>query len=156
LSTASAPLVDGSYKLTIKGADPVNSIEDLAGNKLGGGVDSVSTFTIDRTPPNLTVALTPNVLWQANGQMVNIQTNITASDALDPNPKVTLLSITSSDPNTNNDIQNTVYGTDDRTFSLRGANSGSTSRTYTVTYLAQDAAGNGRIVSADVLVPVGT
>jgi RHS repeat-associated protein len=160
-AAGSAPLADGVYQLTVKGADPTASIHDLAGDPLGSGQDAVSTFTVDTAPPTATLTLSPNVLWSPNHQLVNIRAQVNAHDPLDPNPSVTLVSIASNEPDTSsdpgdlpNDIQNTTYGTNDLTFSLRAErlNAG-TGRVYTVTYLVRDAAGNGRLVSGIVAVP---
>jgi hypothetical protein len=115
----------------------------------------------DVTPPSLTVSLTPDTLWPANHQLAAATANIRVSDDTDPNPTVTLISVTSSEPDnglgdgdTPNDIQGTAFGTDDREFLLRAERSGKGGgRVYTVTYRATDAAGNTITVSAQVSVP---
>lgn len=115
----------------------------------------------DVTPPSLTVSLTPDSLWPANHQLAAVTANIRVSDDTDPNPTVTLVSVTSSEPDdglgdgdTANDIQGAALGTDDREFLLRAERSGKGSgRTYTVTYQARDAAGNTTTVSTQVSVP---
>lgn len=118
-------------------------------------------FVFDTTPPTLAVSLDPTVLWPPNHRMVDILASIDVQDDVDPNPMVRLVSITSSeapngtgDGNTTDDIQGADFGLDDREFSLRAERAGPRQgRTYTITYEAQDAAGNIASASATVIVP---
>lgn len=111
----------------------------------------------DNEPPKLSVSVTPNTLYPPNHQMVEIKVNINVSDNIDPNPTVSLLSITSNegqnvkgDGNTSTDIKITPDG---RVF-LRAERSGTgTGRVYTLTYKASDAAGNVTQATAEVKVP---
>jgi RHS repeat-associated protein len=152
IAAASAPLADGIYKLTISGGDPDNAILDLSSNRLGGGSDASSTFTVERTAPTASLTFSPNTLWPPNHKFVTIQAQLNIQDAFDPNPKVTLLSITSSEAATN--FYQAAIGTDCRTFQLLSERNGDgNGRIYTITYLVQDAAGNGRIVQGFVVVP---
>jgi hypothetical protein len=115
----------------------------------------------DVAPPTLTVTLTPDTLWPANHRLSPVSPNIRVSDDTDPNPTVTLVSITSSEPDnglgdgdTLGDIQGAAFGTDDREFLLRAERSGKgDGRVYTVTYQARDAAGNTTTATAQVSVP---
>jgi hypothetical protein len=115
----------------------------------------------DVTPPSLTVTLTPDTLWPANHRLAPVTADIRVSDDTDTSPTVTLVSITSSEPDnglgdgdTPNDVQGAAFGTDDREFLLRAERSGrGGGRVYTVTYQARDAAGNTATVSARVRVP---
>lgn len=115
----------------------------------------------DVTPPTLTITLTPDTLWPANHRLSPVTADIRVSDDTDPNPTVTLVSITSSEPDNRlgdgdapDDIQGAAFGADDREFLLRAERSGKGSgRVYTVTYQARDAAGNTATVSARVRVP---
>jgi hypothetical protein len=101
---------------------------------------------VDTTPPDLTVVLSPTVLWPPNHKLVEITASITVRDVCDPNPTVRLVSITSNEPDngqgdgdTTGDIQGAAIGTDDRTFLLRSERSGpGGGRVYTVTYEASD------------------
>jgi len=110
----------------------------------------------DREPPRLNVSVTPNTLWPPNHQMVEIKVNTQVSDNIDPNPTVTLTSITSNegqnvkgDGNTSTDIE---IKPDGRIF-LRAERSGNGSgRVYTLTYTARDAAGNTTQATAQVSV----
>lgn len=118
-------------------------------------------FALDTTPPTLAVSLSPSVLWPVDHELVPIQATITVSDDRDPDPQVELVSITSNEPvngtgdgNTESDIQDAAFGSDDRAFSLRAERSGQAGdRIYTVTYRARDAAGNQTTTAATVTVP---
>ena len=118
-------------------------------------------YSIDRTPPVLSVTLSPTVLWPPNHQLQEVVAKISVTDDKDPHPSVRLVSITSSEPDnglgdgdTPNDVQQADFGTDDRQFLLRAERSGTElGRTYTVTYEAQDAAGNASRVSVKVMAP---
>lgn len=126
-----------------------------------GGLTSTASTNVtvqDTTPPTLSVALSPNYLWPPNHKMVQITANVATSDACDVNPKVQLVSITSSERNDSNDIQavgggQVAFGTDVRSFLLREErNSSSSPRVYTVTYRVTDASGNATLASAQVQV----
>ncbi|HEV2853781.1 MAG TPA: choice-of-anchor X domain-containing protein [Thermoanaerobaculia bacterium] len=118
-------------------------------------------YSIDHTPPVLSVTLSPTVLWPPNHQLQEVVAKISVTDDKDPHPAVRLVSITSSEPDnglgdgdTPNDIQQADFGTDDRQFLLRAERSGTElGRTYTITYEAEDAAGNTSQVSVKVMAP---
>jgi hypothetical protein len=115
----------------------------------------------DVTAPSLAITLTPDTLWQANHRLAPVSAHVSVTDDADPNPTVTLVSITSSEPDnglgdgdTLGDIQGAAFGTDDREFLLRAERSGKgDGRVYTVTYQARDAAGNTTTATAQVSVP---
>lgn len=110
--------------------------------------------------PTLSVALTPNVLFPPNHKYVRVRATVTALDNLDPSPELTLVSVTSNEPDdapgkadgtTRNDI--VIDGT--TSFRLRAErNELGTGRIYTVTYRATDDCGNATTRSATVTVPV--
>lgn len=134
-----------------------------------GGLSSSATTHVtigDTTAPALRVSLSPNLLWPPNHNLVTITATVEASDSCDANPAVSLVSITSSEPDEGlgdgdepNDIQAVgggpiAFGTDVRSFLLRAERSGAgNGRIYTVTYSAKDAAGNSVSASAQVIVP---
>lgn len=115
----------------------------------------------DVTAPGLTITLTPDALRPANHRLAPVSAQVRVSDDTDPSPSVTLLSITSNEPDNGtgdgddpNDIQGAAFGTDDREFLLRAERAGKgNGRVYTVTYQARDAAGNTTTASARVIVP---
>jgi hypothetical protein len=118
-------------------------------------------YSLDHTPPALSVTLSPVVLWPPNHQLQEVEATINVQDDKDANPTVRLLSIVSSEPDNGlgdgdvpDDVQEADLVTDDRQFLLRAERSGTGSgRTYTVTYEAHDAAGNATQVSVKVVAP---
>ena len=113
---------------------------------------------LDLVPPALQVAVTPDVLWPPNHKYVEVTATVRATDDGGAAPTVTLVSVTSNEPdngrgdgNTRNDIQII----DDRTFKLRAERSAlGSGRVYTIIYQAEDAAGNTMLQSATVSVPL--
>jgi len=134
------------------------SAQDDAGNV---SIDTQSVTVEDTTPPTLTVSLAPTLLWPPNHKLHQINATISASDVCDADPTVTLVSITSDEPdngagdgNTTADIQNAILGSDDRAFHLRAERQGGgDGRVYTVTYQAADDSGNTTAEQATVQVP---
>ena len=109
------------------------------------------------TAPELAVSVTPDSLFPPNHKYVNVQATFTASDDFDPAPEVTLVSVTSSEPDNASGDGNTtddVVVVDEDTFRLRAERSGSgDGRVYTITYEAADACGNTTTETATVSVP---
>jgi hypothetical protein len=125
------------------------------------GLASTATTHVtvrDTMPPALSVSLSPSNLWPANHKLVQITATVVVSDTCDANPAVQLVSITSSDPLSADDVQAVgggpvPFGTDVRSFLLRADRAKSSPvRIYTVTYAAQDASGNKTTASAQVRV----
>jgi hypothetical protein len=130
--------------------------------------DTVEVTVEDTTPPELSLTVSPDMLWPPNHKMVPITVTVTANDGCDPSPVFALKSITMNegevtntyDPNyddtvgdddTMNDI---VVDPDDGSISLRAERSGTgEGRVYTITYSATDASGNATTASATVTVP---
>lgn len=119
------------------------------------------TKVLDIIPPKLSISVSPNTLWPPKHSLVPIVASVTVTDNCDPNPIVRLVSIASNeadnglgDGDTANDIQDAVFGTDDRRFHLRSERAGiGIGRIYTITYEAQDASGNKTTQQATVSVP---
>ncbi|MFI2857732.1 alginate lyase family protein [Paenibacillus sp. JSM ZJ436] len=130
---------------------------DHAGNQ-----EDVKTtlIRIDKTAPTLEIVLSKKVLWPPNHRMLPVKATISAQDSLS-DVNVVLQSITSNEPDDGlgdgdrqNDIQEAEWNTYDLEFMLRAERSGTgTGRTYTVTYLATDEAGNQATASVEVRVP---
>ena len=110
---------------------------------------------IDKTPPTLTVTLTPATLWPPNSKLMPIAATITVQDDYDPESEIKLESITASETLAGEDIQDAQFSTDDRSFSLAAKRDGDNQagRIYTATYSATDASGNKSTASATVTVP---
>jgi hypothetical protein len=115
----------------------------------------------DTTPPVLSLAVSPTVLWPPNHTLRQIDATISVSDVCDASPAVVLASIVSDEPDnglgdgdTPVDIVGATFGTDDRTFFLRSERQGGEDgRVYTITYEASDGSGNTTTQQALVVVP---
>jgi hypothetical protein len=110
----------------------------------------------DATPPTLTLGVTPTLLWPPNHQYWKVCATGDAVDNVDPDVALSLVSVTSSEPddapgdqdgNTTNDI---VIDSD-TCFRLRAERSESTC--HTIAYRATDACGNTSQASVTVTVP---
>ena len=102
-----------------------------------------------RTPPNpLTLTIFPAGTYYYY---------VIVSDNVDPNVSVTLVSVTSNEPDDglgDGDTADDIVILDDLTFNLRAERSGTgEGRVYTITYQATDACGNSTIATATVTVP---
>jgi hypothetical protein len=139
------------------------TFKDFVSNELAAS-GSAPLQILDAIPPSLTVTVSPSTLWPPNHTFRDISANITVTDHCDQNPKVTLVSVTSNEPESGflgngdqgPDIQGADIGTDDRAFSLRserGTGGQNTGRVYTITYQASDASGNKTETKATVTVP---
>ena len=119
--------------------------------------DPVIIGICEATPPELFVELNQTMLWPPNHKYVTIEAFLTASDNADAAPTVTLLSVTSNEPDNgqgDGDKPNDIVIIDEDTFQLRAECSGSgTGRIYTITYQVTDDCGNSQIVLAEVRVP---
>ncbi len=140
------------------------SFKDFVGNQLTA-TDSVPLQILDVSAPTLSLSMSPSILWPAPNHKLEVVTaNIVVHDNCDPNPKITLVSVTSNEPEAGYigvgdrgpDIQGASIGTDDRSFSLRAERATfpfSTGRVYTITYQATDTSGNVSEATATVIVP---
>ena len=111
----------------------------------------------EQVAPTIDVLLSHDVLWPPNHKMVEVTATVTASDNFDTTPTITLLSVTSNEPDNglgDGDTAGDIVVVDDTTFQLRAERSGKGSgRVYTVTYQVTDDCGNTAIGTAEVLVP---
>ncbi len=111
----------------------------------------------DTTPPVLTVSVTPEILWPPNHKYRNVEATVVATDKVDPNPKIELVSVTSSEPDEglgDGDTANDIVIQGDFKFKLRAERSGlGEGRTYTITYKATDFSGNSSTATVTVFVP---
>ena len=106
-------------------------------------------------PPDIDLKVTPATLWPPNHKLVPVTVAVTVRDDTDPTPAVKLLSITCDDQcDADGDIVGAALGSDDREFELRAERRGAgKGRTYAITYLATDAAGNEAKAMTTVVVP---
>jgi hypothetical protein len=111
----------------------------------------------DTTPPEVSVSVDPNILWPPNHKYHNVKVTLVATDSVDPNPTVTLVSVTSNEPDEglgDGDTKNDIVILDDFTMKLRSERSGlGDGRWYTITYEVTDASGNSTTATATVFVP---
>ena len=110
-------------------------------------------------PTFVELTATPDVLWPPNHQYVDVETTVIVSDNFDPDPTITLVSVTSNEPDdaVGNGDGNTVDDiviVDDTSFRLRAERSAQgDGRTYTITYQVTDDGGNTATGSVMLLVP---
>ena len=108
--------------------------------------------------PTLQVSVTPNLLWPPKHKYVNVEATVVANGSFDTSPTLTLVSVTSNEPDNGAGDGNTVNDiviVDQDTFELRAERNGSgTGRVYTMTYQVMDDCGNSAIQSATVSVPI--
>ena len=114
----------------------------------------------DEIAPTIDVSVTPERLWPPNHQYVGVEATVVANDDFDTAPEVTLVSVTSNEPDDapgggDGNTKSDVVVVDRDTFRLRAErdeNRGG--RVYTVTYRVTDDCGNAESASATVDVPV--
>ena len=145
------PVYTGPDENYIKGSFRANIVDvNNKSEKVWGTIEP-----IDTTPPTLSVTLSPDKLWPANGKLVPITATITVKDDYDPQPEIKLVSITANVILTKEDGSGVKPGTDNRKFMLKAEREGKNKagRIYTVTYSATDGSGNKSTASATVTVP---
>lgn len=117
----------------------------------------VGLSVCEQTAPTLQVSVSPNTLWPPNHKYVTVVATVQAGDNWDPNPTVSLVSVTSNEPDNglgDGDMPHDIVIVDAYTFKLRAERSGAgQGRVYTITYRATDACGNSTLASAIVTVP---
>jgi N-acetylneuraminic acid mutarotase len=130
------------------------------------GASDTSTLLVtvrDTTAPRLVVAASPATLWPPNHALLPVQIAWQAQDLCDPNPSVMLETVISSEPDdaadsgdghTSGDIAGAELMTPDARVRLRAERStNGPGRTYSLTYRARDASGNGSLQGTVVSVP---
>ena len=139
------------------------TFEDFVGLPLSAS-GTAPLEILDITPPVVSLSVSPTTLWSPDHKLYVVTADLQVTDECDPNPEVTLVSITSNEPEFNflgagdkgPDIQSAFFGTDDRIFYLRaerGTGGSNTGRIYTITYEVSDASGNVTTVTETVKVP---
>jgi hypothetical protein len=111
----------------------------------------------DEIAPTLSVSLSPNTLWPPNHKYVTVTATVNANDNFDQNPTITLLGVTSNEPDSglgNGDKPNDIVIIDTYHVDLRAERAGNgNGRIYTFTYQVTDACGNSTTATATVTVP---
>jgi len=117
---------------------------------------SFHVTVVDTTPPTITsLTATPSNLWPDNHKLVNVTLTGTATDLVDTNPTLHIVSVTSNQPIVqNNDPRQSpdVVITGAMTLELRAERTGGADRTYTITVSATDFSGNSSTATVQVTV----
>jgi sugar lactone lactonase YvrE len=98
----------------------------------------------DTTPPVIAFTVNPTTLWPPNHKMVKVATGISATDACDPSPALSI-GVTSNEPVNGLGDGDTApdWEVANNEVSVRAERSGKgTGRIYTITVTATDASGN--------------
>jgi hypothetical protein len=140
---------------TQSGCEPVTVTADTAGTTFTcvvtseGGLTAESvTVRRDATPPSLTCVPTPSVLWPPNGKLIPVSVTVDLSDRMSGASGFLLTNAPTSDAADFN------VGTPDVAGLLRAERAGNgTDRTYALTYLGRDMAGNTAQCTALIVVP---
>ena len=135
-------------------ADGEHAIVAEAVDRMDNGATSAPVSVIvDNTPPSIDITASPSTLWPPNRKLIAVSVAVRASDNLDANPTVTLLSISCDDGcDVGSDVV-AMLGIDDRAFHLRATRRGDSSgRRYVIDYRATDSAGNAAFAQTSVVV----
>jgi parallel beta-helix repeat protein len=156
-----SPAVDAGLNEGAPATDIDGNLRPIDGNGDGVAVVDIGADEVrtgDTTPPTITCAATPSTLRPPNHKVRPVSVTVSASDD-SGSVTVTLVSVTSSQPDSGldredvpNDIQGWTTGTDDRSGLLR-AERFKDARVYTLTYRAEDPAGNTAGCQTTVTVP---
>ncbi|HTE02761.1 MAG TPA: YncE family protein [bacterium] len=139
-------LTEGRHTFTVAAIDAAGNTDSTPATR---------TWTVDTTPPALSVAATPSALWPPNHQLIEVTVAVSATD------NVGVASVVLSKVECNelgqgacpaDAIQGADIGTLDTSILLRSERTGGSDRTYTLTYLATDLAGNTVTATATVVV----
>ena len=119
--------------------------------------DPVIVGFCEGVAPTIDVRLNRDTLWPPNHKYVTVRAHVKVVDNLDLNPTVTLVSVTSNEPDNglgDGDKADDIIIKSDFVFRLRAERSGTgDGRVYTITYEAMDACGNSTLATATVTVP---
>jgi hypothetical protein len=140
-------------------ADGAHTLAAVARDGAGNRANSTAVpIIVDNAPPSLQLSASPASLWPVDDRLVGVSITVTAADAVDPAPRVQLLSITCEERlpaariglpengkscTSAQDIVGATPGEDIREFQLRATRLNARYvRIYTITYSARDYAGN--------------
>jgi hypothetical protein len=118
--------------------------------------DTVTVTISDTTAPTLVVTDLPGELWPPNHELVAIRPTLSASDAVDPSPVVSL-TVSSSEPDDgtgDGDAEEDIVVDGPGDFALRAERAGKgPGRVYTLVWTVTDSSGNSATATAWVTVP---
>ncbi len=137
----------GCGTVTVSSDTPATAFTCSATSEGGTATDQV-VVKRDATPPGVTCAPTPQVLWPPNGDLVPVSVSVAVSDETSGEAGFVLTDAPSADD------ADFVPGTPDVQGLLRARRPGNGGdRTYTLTYTGRDTAGNAAECSAVIVVP---
>jgi hypothetical protein len=145
-----ATVISGNSASVLIRTEGINDISYYAVDNAGNSESPKNmTVKIDKTPPVLNIAATPNILWPPNRKMVDIFIGGGVSDDLSG---VSSAMFTITDEYGQVQPQINDFNT---SIALEAWREGADKdgRTYTITAIAADAAGNKSTASAVVIVP---
>jgi probable HAF family extracellular repeat protein len=151
-------MIDDTSGWILQTAYAINDNGVIVGDGLLNGVSRGFRLTLpsdenaDVTAPFVeSVTATPDSLWPAKHQLIDVSVNVAASDDSDQPPTCQIAGITSSDPDNgtgDGDTSRDIAITGALTAKLRAERSGAGERVYQITVQCTDAAGN---VGTDVV-----
>jgi predicted extracellular nuclease len=119
--------------------------------------DPVIVGFCEGVPPDVDFWVTRDTLWPPNHRYVTVHAHVDADDNLDLDPVITLVSVTSNQPDNglgDGDKPNDILIINDYTFKLRAERAGGAEdRIYTITYEVTDSCGNVTVETEEVTVP---
>jgi hypothetical protein len=160
--TAPGVTFDDPHSVTPTGNFPLGVNEVVLTVSRDGNVDrdTVVVTVLDTKAPTLGLAFEPQMLWPPDHQLVHVHVVAAPVDACDSAPAITLLSVTSSEPDGGPgdpfpvDILDASYGQADVDVWLRAQREpGGEGRAYTLCYEVRDATGHTVEQCASVIVP---
>lgn len=160
--TATGVTFDDPHSIAPVGTFPLGVNQVVLSVSRDGNVDrdTVVVTVVDTSPPSLSLAFEPPLLWPPDHQLVHVRVGANPTDACDPAPTVKLLSVTSSEPDGGqddpfpDDILDASYGQADFDVWLRAQRDpGGSGRSYTLCYEVLDAAGHATQQCGSVVVP---
>lgn len=159
--SATGVTFDDPHSITPVGTFPLGVNQVVLAVSRDGNVDrdTVVVTVNDTSPPSMSLAFEPAVLWPPNHQLVHVHVIATPADACDGAPVVRLLSVTSSEGDGGpgdpfpDDILDASYGQADFDVWLRAQRDpGGAGRFYTLCYEVRDVAGHAVEQCATVVV----
>ncbi len=147
---------------TLSGEGANQSQEGVARDRAGNTASAtVSGINIDLTPPVVACSNSAPLVWPPNHGLVNIQTTVEVGGGASSANGFTLVSVTSSEPDSGldaddlpGDIQGFTLGTADTSGQLRAERGpNGVGRTYSLVYAGFDLAGNRGTCTTTVFVP---
>jgi probable HAF family extracellular repeat protein len=155
-------MIDDNSGWVLQAAYGINDNGVIVGEGLLNGTPRAFRLTLSEEDADVTapfvasVTATPDSLWPAKHQLVDVSVKVSATDDSNEPPACQIAGITSSDPDNgtgDGDAANDFVVTGPLTAKLRAERSGGRERTYGITVQCADAAGNVGTGVGTVVVP---